>query len=669
MGKKNNKTTAPKRAPKNTNTEPRTTRATSRNITVTGNIDVRPMGVGFVAAAGFAKDIRIPYNKHGVAIHGDEVKVRLTKIGNATSRAEGEIIEVLKRNTTQVIGIVDAGEDFAFVVPSNASITTDFFINIKHLNGAKHGDKVIISNIKWPSDPNKKPSAVIEEVISDAKAIDITMKEILLAEGFPLSFSSAAIADATASTLEIDAYERSVRRDFSDTFTFTIDPSDAKDFDDAISYKKLDNGLVEIGVHIADVSHFVQEGTALDKEAFTRATSVYLPDRVCPMLPETISNVLCSLRPNETKLTFSAVFIINEKAEVKDYWLGKTIIHSQRRYAYEDAEAVIEGGEDAYKDVILHCNTLAQIMRAQRLNTGAINFSSEEVRFNLDDTGFPIGIKLKVSKKANQLIEEFMLLANKTVAKHVSEVLIKKKQVPFAYRVHDVPDMDKLSVFLNVATSYGHKINTKDPVSLANSFNKLLLAVANKPEKMVLETLGIRSMAKAIYTSKNIGHYGLAFEHYCHFTSPIRRYPDILVHRVLQSIIEQNPTLDAAMEAKCKHCSDQERKAMHCERDANKYLQVVYMSKHIGEEFDGVISGVTENGFWVETKEHKCEGMVSLRNCLDIDVFKYIPQDVMLVGINTKIKIKMGDTITIRVAAANIDAKQLDYEWVLKNND
>jgi ribonuclease R len=662
MGRKNNKT--------KTNKEQNNTKVKDKLIDkkFVGIIDVNKSGAGFVAVEGFKIDIRISPNAMRTALNGDEVEVKILKVGKTSGRPEGTVLKVLKRNITQFIGIIEVAENFAFVIPTNKNIHTDFFVNSKKLNGAKNGDTVIGGNIIW-DDSKKNPSCTILEILTEDKEIEITMKEVLIEEGFPLNFSKEALQEAMACTDDITPYELSVRKDFRNTFTFTIDPTDAKDFDDAISYKELNNNLIELGIHIADVSYYVLPNTTLDTEAYTRATSVYLPDRVNPMLPERISNELCSLRPNEDKFTFSCVFTINKKGKIKDYWIGRTIIHSNRRYTYDEAEEIIEGAQDENANVILQLNELAQLLRTQRMHDGAINFSSEEVRFKLDEKGIPIGIVLKISKKANQLIEEFMLLANKTVAEHVSKILINKKQVPFPYRVHDLPDVDKLGVFINIANTYGYKINTKTGATLASSFNALLQQVADRPEKSVLEALGIRSMAKAAYTTKNIGHYGLAFEHYCHFTSPIRRYPDVLVHRVLQQIIEQDNKLESKMEDWCKHSSEQERKAMKAEREANKYLQVVYMKKHIGDEFEGVVSGVGENGFWVETKEHKCEGMVSARNLLDRDVFKYLPNEVALVGLNSKFKIKMGDAVIIRVAAANTKTKMLDYELIdLINN-
>jgi len=425
---------------------------------------------------------------------------------------------------------------------------------------------------------------------------------------------------------------------------------------------------LEIGVHIADVSHFVTPGSLLDKAAYERATSVYLPDRVNPMLPEKISNELCSLRPNEDKYTFSAVFQITNKAEIKHKWIGRTIIHSNHRFTYEEVQQTIETKEGLHFKPILLLNSLAQAMRKERFKNGAINFSSQEVRFKLDENGKPIGVMVKESLEAHKLIEEFMLLANRTVAEYVSKIKINKEPIPFPYRIHDEPNEEKLLPFVAFAKKFGYKFDMKDKKAVANSFNNLLKEVHGKPEQHVLEQLGIRTMAKAIYTSDNIGHYGLGFDYYCHFTSPIRRYPDVMVHRILQEIIDKNVKPDKKMEERCKHCSDRERAAMEAERAGNKYKQVEYMKEYLGEEFDAIISGVSSFGFWAETVEHKCEGLVSIRDLSDYDDFRLDETDYSLIGGRTKKKFRMGDTVRIKVVAANLAKRQLDYQWVADTN-
>ena len=464
----------------------------------------------------------------------------------------------------------------------------------------------------------------------------------------------------------IDLAEIAKRRDCRDLLTVTIDPADAQDFDDALSIRTLENGLFEVGVHIADVSHYVHLDTALDEEAYKRATSVYLPDRVNPMLPETISNELCSLRPKEDKLTFSAIFQINAKAEVKHYWLGKTIIHSNHRFAYEEVQEIIETEKGLHAAEILVLHQLSQKLRKKRFAKGAIRFSSQEVRFTLDEKGKPIGIVVKESKESHQLIEEWMLLANKTVAENVSKIKVNKKPLPFPYRVHDQPDKDKLAPFIVFANKHGHQFDVSSPEAISRSFNQMLDDVVGKPEQHVLEQLGIRTMAKAIYTAENIGHYGLAFENYCHFTSPIRRYPDVLVHRILEKVLAGNYTADKKMEEKCKHSSERERAAMECERAGNKYKQVEFMQQHLGEVMEGIVSGVASFGFWVETVEHKCEGLVNIIGLTDYDDFRLVEGDYSLVGRRSGRTFRMGDKVMIRVVSANLEKRQMDYEWVMQ---
>jgi len=428
---------------------------------------------------------------------------------------------------------------------------------------------------------------------------------------------------------------------------------------------------IRIMNHIADVSYYVEPGTELDNEAYDRATSVYLPDRVLPMLPEHISNVLCSLRPNEDKFTFSAIFQINEQGSVKQYWIGRTVIHSNRRYAYEEAQKIIETGEGDYPEEILLLHKIAQNLRTERFKKGAINFSSQEVRFKLDEEGIPVGIEIKESKEANQLIEELMLLANRTVAGFVQKKKVNNVDIPFPYRVHDAPNEDKLAVFAAFASRFGHKFNLNDPDKIADSFNKMLADVQGKPEQHVLEQLGIRTMAKAIYTTDNIGHYGLGFDNYCHFTSPIRRYPDVMVHRIVQQCIDDNVKIDKKMEAKCRHCSDQERKAMEAERAANKYKQVEYMRKFIGDVFDAVISGVSSFGFWAETIDQKCEGLVGLEDiALALkDEFAFLENDYALVGLHSGKRFRIGDRVKIQVLAANLEKRQIDFGYVTEEGN
>lgn len=630
-----------------------------------GTLEITRSGIGYVVMPEGTGDVLVRPGDFNTALHGDTVRVKVTRENMSTGRKEGKIAEVVERRQNEFIGTIQLSTNFAFFIPDSDKPMPDIFIPLESLNGAKNKDKVVVKLVKWDKDDRKPVGAVLN--VLDAENInDIAMKELLAENGFPLSFSDEVLEESERLPDTISNSEIKSRKDFREVLTFTIDPVDAKDFDDAISIRPLKGGWHEVGVHIADVSHYIEPESKLDEEAYKRATSVYLPDRVNPMLPERISNELCSLRPNEEKLTFSAVFQINDKAEIKNTYLHKTVIHSNHRFTYEDVQEIIEKGEGKYCEEVLWLNKVAQKMRKQRMATGAINFSSQEVRFKLDEKGKPIGIVIKESKEAHQLIEELMLLANRTVAEYVAGIKVNKKEVPFPYRVHDTPDEQKLLPFIEFAKKYGHKFDTGSPEKIAQSFNLMLADVQGKPEQHVLEQLGIRTMAKATYTTSNIGHYGLSFEHYCHFTSPIRRYPDVLVHRVLQSCLQNNPMLDKKMEEKCKHSSERERAAMECERAGNKYKQVEYMRDYLGEEFEGVISGVANFGFWVETIAHKCEGLVSVASLSDFDDFRLIESDYSLVGMRSGRKFKMGDKVWIKVISANLDKRQLDYMWVLK---
>lgn len=629
-----------------------------------GKLEVTRSGMGYVVIDNGTGDVLVRPGDFMNALNGDVVRVKVIKENSRTGKKEGKIMEVVSRRQTEFIGHLQLSTNFAFFVPDTDKPMPDLFIPLTALNGAKHKDRVVARLVKWDKD-DKKPVGEIISVMLPEDENDAAMKELLAQAGFPLFFSEDVIEESERLPEILDSEEIKKRKDCREILTFTIDPVDAKDFDDAISIRSLSAGNYEIGVHIADVSYYVHPGTELDEEAYKRATSVYLPDRVNPMLPERISNELCSLRPHEDKFTFSAIFQMNTKGEIKQYWLGRTVIHSDHRFTYEDVQETIEKKEGKYLDEILLLNDLAQRMRKKRFTKGAINFSSQEVRFKLDEKGKPIGIVVKESKEAHQLIEEFMLLANRTVAENVSKIQINKKGLPFPYRVHDQPDTQKLAPFIDFAKKYGHKFDLGSPESIAKSFNEMLDAVKGKPEQHVLEQLGIRTMAKAIYTTENIGHYGLGFEHYCHFTSPIRRYPDVLVHRVLESVIQGKPLVDKKMEEKCKHSSDRERAAMECERAGNKYKQVEYMRDYLGETFEGVVSGVSSFGFWVETVLHKCEGLVSIVSLSDYDDFRLIETDYSLVGRRSGRIFRMGDKVTIRVISANLDKRQLDYEWVL----
>src|SRR5215203_404700 len=628
-----------------------------------GVLEVTRSGMGFVVVENLETDVLVRPNDFNTALHGDVVRVKLSPQREG-KRQQGVISGVVERKQSEFIGRLQMNKGFAFFVADSDKKIPDIYIPEKSFNGANDGDRVVARITEWEQGSGKRPLGEVVTVLNE-DLNDVAMKEILLENGFPLEFPDEALEEAARMPDVITEKEILKRKDFRETLTFTIDPVDAKDFDDAISIRVLKNGNYEIGVHIADVSHYVQPGTALDDIAYEKATSVYLPDRVNPMLPEHISNVLCSLRPHEDKLTFSAVFQMTPKGQIKQHWIGRTIIHSDHRFSYEEVQEIIEKETGQYLDEIILLNTIAQRLRKKRFDAGAINFSSQEVRFKLDEKGKPVGIVVKESKEAHQLIEEFMLLANKYVAETVAKIEINKKPIPFVYRVHDLPSEEKLLPFMAFARKFGHKFDTSTPEKVAESFNTMLKDVQGKPEQHVLEQLGIRTMAKAIYTSENIGHYGLGFEHYCHFTSPIRRYPDVMVHRVLQEVLNKSIRPDKKMDQKCKHCSERERAAMDAERAANKYKQVEYMRDYLGEEFEGVISGVAAFGFWVETVEHKCEGMVSIASLAEYDEFRLVETDYSLVGMRSGRKFRMGDRVRIKVIAANLEKRQLDYEWVL----
>lgn len=630
-----------------------------------GVLDITRSGMGFVTIEGMDTDVLVRPADFNTALHGDTVSIAIKDMHNNGRRVQGIVKAVLNRKRSEFIGHLQMNKGFAFFVADMDKPMPDIYIPPSNFNNAKDGDRVVVKIVQWDDD-GKRPLGEVLSIMDPENGNDAAMKEILLDAGFALQFSDEAMEVAARLPDIISTDEIKKRNDIRDKLTFTIDPADAKDFDDALSFRKLKNGNYEIGIHIADVSHYVEYENDLDKEAYQRATSVYLPDRVNPMLPEHISNVLCSLRPNEDKLTFSAIFQITAKGEVKQHWLGKTVIHSDHRFTYEDVQTIIEDKAGLYAEEVLILNDLAQRLRKKRFQHGAINFSSQEVKFTLDEKGNPIGIIVKESKEAHQLIEEFMLLANRTVAEDISKLKHNNKPIPFPYRIHDNPDEEKLLPFAAFAKKFGHIFDTSSPEAIASSFNKLLKDVQGKPEQHVLEQLGIRTMAKAKYTTEDVGHYGLGFEHYCHFTSPIRRYPDIMVHRILEEVLNKNIKPDKKLEEKCKHSSERERAAMEAERAGNKYKQVQYMKNYLGEDFEGVISGVASFGFWVETVLHKCEGLVSVNSLLEYDEFRHVETDYCLVGQRSGKKFRMGDKVWIKVVAANLTKRQLDYEWVVE---
>ncbi|MCU0403788.1 MAG: ribonuclease R, partial [Chitinophagaceae bacterium] len=581
--------------------------------TAKGVIEITRSGLAYVITGDPGGDVLVRPADFNKAFNGDTVRVKITRSGWDGRKREGRVEEVLHRRQTDFIGNLRQHAGRWYFLPDTEKPLPHFELDSDPEVEIDEEQKVIVRFLRWNKE-DRRPVCELKEVVTDTNLSDMAMRDILLENGFPLTFTDEALEDAERLPETISAAELKKRKDFREILTFTIDPADARDFDDAISIRSLRKGIWEIGVHIADVSHFVNPGTQLDEEAYERATSVYLPDRVNPMLPERISNELCSLRPHEDKYTFSAVFEVNSKCEVKSLWLGRTVIHSDHRFTYEEVQEIIESGDGKYSEEILLLNKLAQLLRKKRFAKGAINFSSTESRFKLDENGKPIGVVIKESKEAHQLIEEWMLMANKAVAEKVAAIKIKDKPLPFPYRVHDQPNEEKLEPFMAFARKFGYKFNTNSPESIAASFNEMLKLARGTPQQAVLEQLGIRTMAKAVYTIENIGHYGLAFENYCHFTSPIRRYPDVLVHRILQEVLDGKTHADKRLEEKCRHCSERERAAMDSERAANKYKQVEYMTQFLGETFEAVISGVATFGFWAETVEHKCEGLVSLKD-------------------------------------------------------
>jgi len=628
-----------------------------------GSLEITRSGLAYVNTGEVEGDVLVRPADYNKAFHGDLVRVKVTRDGTGGRKREGKVEEILHRKQTDFIGHLRQHAGRWFFLPDTDKPMPHFEMEEDPKAEIDEDSKVLVRFLRWDKS-DRRPVCQLIEVLKQEDLGNIAMKDILLENGFALSFSEEALEESERLSDAIDAEELKKRKDFREILTFTVDPADARDFDDALSIRSVKRGLWEIGVHIADVSHFVQPGTLLDEEAYERATSVYLPDRVNPMLPERISNELCSLRPNEDKYTFSAVFEVNSKCEVKSTWIGRTLIHSDHRFSYEDAQQVIETEEGKYAKEIVLMNKLAQILRKNRFEKGAINFSSTEARFKLDENGKPIGIVIKENKEANQMIEEWMLMANKAVAEKVAAIKIKDKDLPFPYRVHDQPNEEKLEPFMAFARKFGYKFNTSTPENIAASFNEMLRLAKGTPQQAVLEQLGIRTMAKAVYTTTNIGHYGLGFDHYCHFTSPIRRYPDVMVHRILQEVIDDKPKIDKKLEEKCKHSSERERAAMDSERAANKYKQVEYMLGFIGEEFDAVISGVSTFGFWAETVLHKCEGLVSVKDLNYYDDYRLIQSDYALVGYRSGHSFRMGDTVKIKVVSANLEKRQIDFDWV-----
>ncbi len=629
-----------------------------------GVVEMTTSHNAFVSSEEMPQPIYISHDNLNHALHGDTVKVCL--FAKRKKRLlEGEVVEVLKRSRNSFVGVIEVGKNFAFLGPDSKEVPFDFFIPLEKLNGAKDGQKAIVKLIEWPVGA-KNPIGEVTEVLGYPGDHEAEMHAIMAEFELPWHFSKETEEAANHISDKISEQEYRTRRDFRDITTFTIDPTDAKDFDDALSLCKLDDDRWEVGVHIADVSHFVKAGSQIDLEGYERATSVYLVDRVVPMLPERLSNNICSLRPQEEKLCFSAVFVLDDKAEVLEEWFGKTIIFSDRRFNYDEAQKIIETGEGDFSEDLLTLNRLAQIIRQKRYKSGSIGFERAEVKFEIDAKGKPTRVFFKEYRESNQLIEEFMLLANKKVAEFVHAKKGDGKAPTFVYRIHDKPNDEKLQAFSSFVKKFGYSIQTSSNKKISDSINQLLDDIQGKKEQNILENLAIRTMAKAEYSTNNIGHYGLAFKYYTHFTSPIRRYPDIMAHRLLFNYLNGGTSANKSeYESMCVHSSDMERKAVLAERSSIKFKQVEFLMDKIGQEFDGVISGITEWGLYVEIVENKCEGLIHIRELKD-DFYVFDEENFRLLGKRNGKVFQLGDEVKVQILRANLAKKQLDFRLAVE---
>ena len=654
-------------------------RVISKADYIEGKIDMTSRKTAYFVSPELEEDVFIPTNNLNKALDKDKVKVYIYNRRRGR-RPEGEVVEIIERYKTEFVGVIDIQKNFAFVSTANPKMYTDIFIPKNKLGEAENGDVVLVKLEDWPAKADS-PFGEVIKVLGKPGEHNTEIHAILAEYGLPYDFPVDVEVFAQKIDTSIQPEEIAIRRDMRDVLTFTIDPRDAKDFDDALSFQKLENGNYEVGIHIADVSYYLQEGTILDAEAYNRATSVYLVDRVVPMLPEVLSNFACSLRPNEEKYTFSAIFEISENAEVRNQWFGRTVIYSDQRFAYEEAQHIIETKGDTIpaeialtgeeytvspeiQQATLKLDELAKILRRKRLANGAISFDKVEVKFHLNEAAEPTGVYFKVAKDANHLIEEFMLLANRKVAEFVGK---QKPEKTFIYRIHDEPDEDKLINLQTIIAKFGYSINFKSKEGISKSLNNLLHDVQGKKEQNLVDTLAIRSMSKAKYSTQNIGHYGLAFEYYSHFTSPIRRYPDVMAHRLLQQYLDGGASANEEVyEEQCVHSSNMENLAANAERDSIKYMQVKYMLDHKDEEFLGVISGVTEWGIYVEIVSNKCEGMCRIREIRD-DYYTFDEKQYALVGEVTQNILQLGDEVFVKVKNADLVKKQLDFTFLRKN--